>query len=464
MQHDECDLNFLFGKRPKEISYMKLKKPKFSGFFFQSLIYILSLIRDFDYLFLRKRHCCDIVIFAETDNQFSSVLPTIKALEEKNIKYILIVRSTVARHFSPVSGSKIPLKFDPTTSILALYKWFQKSICLYRTIKNSNKNIKIDWYFSRFCLSHAYLLAFVKVFQQISPKLILMSNDHNVANRCALFAAKYYNIKTIYIQHASVSSLFPPLEFDYALLDGEKAYQTYRECFFHEEGLTNITTKNAENCEVLLTGQKKQVQVKKESKKLKTKVGIAVNRLDDFSSVQVVSKKFSKAGYEVLIRTHPYQDEIFVTQLKELSARDKSIALCDPELQGVSDFFSSIDMLIAGNTSIHLEASIAGIRTFYLEMSEDVLIPDYYGYVKLGLSCLLEPNFEPKKVVSSLEKSLPARDKVIQKFSSTYGTKWQFHEGVLVRDILEAILQNRSLGELFEERKSDCYKSVGYLK
>ena len=56
-----------------------------------------------------------------------------------------------------------------------------------------------------------------------------MSNDHSPANRALLLVAKSKGIKTVYMQHASVSNLFPVLDFDYSFLDGVNAYNIYKE-------------------------------------------------------------------------------------------------------------------------------------------------------------------------------------------------------------------------------------------
>ena len=42
----------------------------------------------------------------------------------------------------------------------------------------------------------------------------------------------------------------------------------------------------------------------------------------------------------------------------------------------------NVNILVASNSSIHLEAALDGLPTFYYEMSK-VLFPDYYGYVKM---------------------------------------------------------------------------------
>ena len=59
------------------------------------------------------------------------------------------------------------------------------------------------------------------------PKVVLMANDHLELNRAILFACKDKGIKTIYAQHATSGCDFPPLQFDYSMLDGNDALKKY---------------------------------------------------------------------------------------------------------------------------------------------------------------------------------------------------------------------------------------------
>ena len=60
------------------------------------------------------------------------------------------------------------------------------------------------------------------------------------------------------MQHASVSEIFPLLEFDYALLDGEIAYIRFIQIATKSKTKVQKKTKqNVSECQILLTGQKK---------------------------------------------------------------------------------------------------------------------------------------------------------------------------------------------------------------
>src|SRR5690606_18182252 len=93
-------------------------------------------------------------------------------------------------------------------------KFILRQIYLRKEIPNYRFLILI---YSTFHLYTFYrsLLDFYK------PKNIFFSNDHTPAARALLIAAKDLSIKTIYLQHAAVSTIFPPLNFSLSLLDGQ---------------------------------------------------------------------------------------------------------------------------------------------------------------------------------------------------------------------------------------------------
>ena len=123
-------------------------------------------------------------------------------------------------------------------------------------------------------------------------------------------------------------------------------------------------------------------------------------------------------------------------------------------------------MRSTSNSSIHLEAALVNLPTFYYEMSDEVYISDYYGYVKNGISKKLEENFSAELINFSIQELLLSekRKLAIKKYSETFGSLWQNREGELTALIIDNILNNKSLGEFFEIKESGIYKTIGIIK
>ena len=79
-----------------------------------------------------------------------------------------------------------------------------------------------------------YALGYYEVYRRAlrhyQPRAVVFSNDHNDDARSLLLACKAENIPTAYVQHASVSTNFPPLGYDLSLLEGQDALDKYSLC------------------------------------------------------------------------------------------------------------------------------------------------------------------------------------------------------------------------------------------
>jgi hypothetical protein len=202
-----------------------------------------------------------------------------------------------------------------------------------------------------------------------NPKSIIFSNDHNINSRSALFAAKNLNIKTIYLQHAVVSEIFPPLIFDLALLEGNDTLDKYVKI-------------GGQTSKVFLIGMPKfdSFCEKAKRKQRTATIGVGINMLDDLSVVisciNFLRNQFDD-NYAIVVRPHP---RMIIDDLR-LPA---FISTSNPSKENSFEFLQRIDILIAGNSSIHLEAVLSNVLSIYYEFGNSVL-HDYYGFCKNGL-------------------------------------------------------------------------------
>ena len=316
-----------------------------------------------------------------------------------------------------------------------------------------------------FCGAYSFVPYFLDLLTKTKPKLVIVSNDHSLNCRSLRLAAEILGIKTLYIQHASVSNIFPPLEFDFALLDGSIAYKTYLSCY-KKNKITNRIKKNAAKSKIILTGQKKIIHTNLKKFRIKTLfIGLAINTLDDFSHLRLLLNNLSLAKVKCLVRLHPNQSLLFEKKLKKYIKNKKWITLSDFKKETVGNYFRNLDIVIAGNSSIHIEAALAGLPTFYYEMSDNVIKPDYYNYVKNGITKKLKNNFTFQELKNLTKKTHndTKRQQAIKKYSETYQTHWQSKEGELTQEVIKRILKNQSFNDLFKIKNSKIYNSVYYL-
>lgn len=231
----------------------------------------------------------------------------------------------------------------------------------------------------------------IRLLKKISPKAIVFANDHNICCRSLLLAAKKVGVPTIYIQHASVSQYFPPLTFDLNLLEGRDAFEKYRRI-----GMAKDIT-------VALIGMPKfdaYRNYRKQLFRLKN-IGIPFNLNDDFTLVLELANYLADhfPQCQINLRSHP-KDK------KHYSSDHEKITFSDTQKENSFDFLKKQDVIIAGNTSIHLEAVLLNIPAIYFYMSPGQFVDDYYGYYKNGLVPKASSNSEVLFLINSIPEKL----------------------------------------------------------
>jgi len=242
---------------------------------------------------------------------------------------------------------------------------------------------KLPYYFIKFCKEYGLVRTLTildklvnaiglfeagrKILKLGQPKMIIFANDHSLKSRSLLLAANSLDIKTIYVQHASVTECFPPLKFSLNLLEGSDALEKYQDV-----GPIDGVVK--------LVGMPKSddfVSRRKPRRTIKN-IGICGSLLDDVHQVShVCSFLASTSGYQVSCRLHPRDDrEIDIPETVEIS---------DARHESIFDFIVQQDLLICGNTSTHLESVLLNVPSISYNMGSQDQMNDYYGYVANGL-------------------------------------------------------------------------------
>jgi len=472
-RENEIELNYLFGKkfdyifskRLKEFEYEKRKKPRFTGLLFQCLIFFYKILKNVK-LSEQNISTKAVYIFSSSINQLNSIKSTLEGLKTNGNEFYLSVFKNLLGKNSRIEHM-ISVKFTFKVIMTSTVLFFLRAFPLYLNLKKKGRKKEISWYFHKFCESYIYIPFFLQELEKIRPKLVVVSNDHTVQTRSLRLSAEILGIKTLYMQHASVSEIFPPLEFNYALLDGNAAFQIYKNCYQVNKKNYKISEKNVANCQILLTGQKKSVYIDNpQINYTGLKIGVATTKQDNFSYVKNLLKILLSMKFKCIIRTHPSQSLSFIRQLKDFIRDNEMLSWSDSHEQSLVEYFLNLNALIASNTGIHLEGALAGLSTFYYEMSDNVYKSDYYGFVKNDISENLDNNFSFETLTSSIKKleNSKKRQAAIKNYSETFGSLWQNREGELSALIINNILNNKSFGNLFEIQKSEIYQSVGYLK
>lgn len=426
---------YLLRQRFNELSFGSRAKPRYSGLPLRLAAYgrrLLKCIRfqspgGFD-------RPADIFVLALTANQANSLITTVTHLRREGLSVHCVTGHDAASAPSAFGdGNCHRITLCLVDSMKVAFLMLLRAPIIWRQLANKDRRLR-HWYFDAFLQCHIYLVYFEKALKSTNPRLILMSNDHNAPQRCLLALARVKGIKTAYVQHASVSRLFPALVFDYSLLDGQVAMDTYIDCNSNKP----VTAPLPDRQHIFLTGQKKPVQ--RCCFREGTKVGFAINPLDDLRDVMQVVCAMTHAGYDLRLRWHPGMGLATVEEIRDACLVIPSVGLSDPLVETVGDFLSQVRILVAANSSIHLEAAVAGVMPVYFEVSA-VSTRDYYGYVKNGVSAEAKDIDELWDLIDDVLKGRRTLNPhAVKAYSATFDTEWEGREGELAASIIKDLI------------------------
>ncbi|WP_052592244.1 hypothetical protein [Aureispira sp. CCB-QB1] len=270
--------------------------------------------------------------------------------------------------------------------------------------------------------------ACLQFLKKYKPEYIVFSNDHTTFPRALLMAAKTLEIPTIYIQHASVTPYFPPLDFDLSLLEGQATLDQYQ-----SNGRVNGLVKfiGMPKFDSYINCRNTKIRVQN--------IGVCSNKMDEQVVVETFLRELSNTFPTITItfRPHPADDTSFNIPNKVLRSTKEENAF---------DFLKKQDLIIAGNTSIHLEAVLLNVVSIYYEFipfEED--IRDMYRYCKNGLA---SHALDYEHLLELIKKEIEAKDTEVYKKAAYYnavlGTENEGKSGALAIQYINEFMQGRS--------------------
>lgn len=228
------------------------------------------------------------------------------------------------------------------------------------------------YYLHSFIFAPGLIRFYFHILEQYKPECIVLSNDHIYITKSLELVCEDLGVRTIYVQHASVSYAFPELHFTYSFLDGKDSYLKY--------------TAEGKNCtgNIIMLGAARYDGLSSyrinRSKENRNCIGIAINDLDDNKITNDFCNEIlaKRPDLKIKVRTHPaLKNTPFVFDNK-----DRIIYTCATD-ETIIDYLDSIDFQISGDSGVHFDAIIGGVNTVAYNFSTSAFF-DNYGYVKSG--------------------------------------------------------------------------------
>lgn len=282
-------------------------------------------------------------------------------------------------------------------------------------------------FFDLIYIAIGYYEPYLQHLKKYQPRAVVFANDHNDDARAMLLAANKLNIPTIYIQHASVSTAFPPLEFSLSLLEGQDALDKYRECGQVQGQVKLIGMPKAD----------KFLQHRNFRQSVKN-IGVCGNLLDDYAALKGTVTALVQQFPELKITFRPHPGD--TRDFSFINGLGKNATLSNPKTEQAFEFLKAQDLLIAADSSIHLEAALLNIPGIYYRFGESNFTYDYYGYVQHQL---IENASTPEALIRKIKDYQIHRPEIYRKaayYNATIGTEMEGKSHALVVQEISALL------------------------
>lgn len=439
----ETWLAYLYGQKLEEMPAFLMHPPRFKGAALRVLAFFAFMAKQTSWRRkpVANRAKVDYLVFASSVNQMNALDGTVRAILQNNNSLLAISKKKFIN--TPERRRLYSADcFSAGDMLRATILFIVRAPSLYLRLRDQHP-AKRHWYFHNFCHSYPYLMYFFGLFREVKPGYVIVSNDHTCANRCCLAVAHYLGIATVYMQHASVSDIFPALRVNFAFLDGRSALETYRRCETNQpSGVRDVPTPL-----VILSGQKKRLSPPNKICTGPRFVGIALNLLDEIDAGLQLIEVLAGKGYKLGVRWHPGQKPSEIRKIRARASRWDSVRLSDPKTESPGEFLARLKLIIAGNTSILLEAAVVGVLPVYYELQRPQF-SDYYGFVRSGVALYAKTYEELENLLTEYSSEVGPELEAVRYYSATYKTVWDGREGELVVRCLEAIKAGENLREL----------------
>jgi hypothetical protein len=301
--------------------------------------------------------------------------------------------------------------------------------------------------FLNLCLSYGFYIVAEDILKNNKPEYVIVANDHSYPQRSCFRVAQKLGIKTIYIQHASVSENFPALEYDYAFLDGQESLDKY--------------TANNKKCQatVFLSGNPrfdiiKIVNTDNCKKQDVVKCGVAINELDEVEKIRDLTQILQKNidNIEFVVRPHP----AMCTDFWRTFANKNHCALSDAKTENPFVFISKCNVFISGESSFHLDVTLSGKKSYYYNFTGmDNL--DWYGYLKNGLIEDIT-HYSPQQIKETISNKIRLNIQLLRYYVSNFDTPYWGKSTELIAETISQFSQSTAIPTFWKLNKQQIYE------
>lgn len=351
-----------------------------------------------------------IVFFYQTKNNYN----TIKSVQEITSDSILLhtKQNLWGKGYLFPSGIAYTLSF----ALLPL------ALChMFRSQGNQKKAFQAQ--FDTYLKTYGLIIFYELYLRYISPKAIILTNDHNRDPLIISSICKKNKIPVFFIPHGSFSGETlkeNPMHFDFSLISGEDQKKKI-EKVIHPSKIHLIGRPVSDSS---FAKQNKSDKVRR--------VGICVSLLYDYSNLENLINVIAKnTNLQISIRPHPALHNS--KAIKNLIG-SKAIYFSNPLNETPIEFLAKVDAIVTGCSGIHLDAAEMNVYPIFYDFSQ--CYKDFNNFVKNGLATFAANPEDCVKLLNKISTKKPNVRINAKYYNGTIGTKYDGQSSKLAKEII----------------------------
>jgi hypothetical protein len=362
-----------------------------------------------------------ILFYGLSVNNYHSMSPIYE-----NIAFPKVYYSTQAL---PVGGVKSFPRFIP--ALISVF--YIPKFTLFYFSQGKEVRDSIQYSGTEVLFTYGYFVYFSLLFRLNKPIAVIESN-HDVSHpRILVYFSEKYNIPSFHVMHACEPYSASKIIESYALTEGDDSKNKYINAGTDPKKILTIGMPKFDSFLNKINSERK----------VRT-IGFAVNGTEDYSVITRDVKYLSSLHPEIKIifRAHPMQYTHFYKKklnvlLEEL--KGTNVTLSNPITEGPFQYLTRVDCVIAGETSLHLEAVLLNVYPIYYDNKGQ--FTDYYGFVKNGLVHKAGNVEEIGKIIDEIKDNRPIVRQKAKYYVSTIDTEYDGKSTKLALEVIEDKLQ-----------------------
>lgn len=273
---------------------------------------------------------------------------------------------------------------------------------------------------------------FTMLIRQYGPRAVVASNDHSVHCRALCHAGNTVGVPTIFFQHASIAEDFPPMRFKHACLEGQDTLEKYLLIDPDAERYTRFWLIGMPKFDRYHPHINRSPCVRV--------VGLPLNMTEPTASIMNMVTAILDGCRDLVLKIRPHPADRRSFNFPAVGQENgNQLRVSNGTSETAFDFLSSVDLIVSGDSSIHLEAALLNVVPVYYTTNPE---RDHYGYASHGLVEVARSTDEVVHLIRANQvEKIDVRHRA-KRYYAPLGTQYDGQSAELGRQVVNEVLNH----------------------